>query len=185
MKKKFIVVLVILLSSFALEVVAKVDKDEPEHFTVEQEKAKVTSEVTSNIEVNKPKLPPFQNETIRQSKFKADGQIIEQSKDKYHTDKTIFGTEDLLIINTTKNLSEGTLVSIYKKGKLLAERGSLEEAGRKIEEEEKLVKKQESVVNKIGEARVVEVERKSSVIEILRCIEPVTIGDSVKIISIE
>ncbi|MDD5132218.1 MAG: hypothetical protein PHH44_06105 [bacterium] len=184
--KKVMVLGMVICSIFLLfgYLVAETGSDEPnaaENFEIKKDTIKITSTVSGNLDLDKEKLPPFQAESIPQRKFKYDAVITEVADPKF--EKSMISNNDLVKINvgSKKNIAEGDMVRIFKKGKLVTDRININKIEPSISQEEQQVRKEVPVVTSIGDARVVKVEAKSSVIQILRCIESVTIGDYIKL----
>lgn len=120
----------------------------------------------------------MQPESIPAKKFKSHGRIIEYNPDDLN-DKSIFTIGDIVKVNigSKKNVKEGTMVSIFKTGKLLTERSSLEQINYSIRRNEESEKKQQLMVNKIGEGKITTVKKNYSLMQISVAIEPVTVGD--------
>ena len=156
--------------------------NETETFEIKKDTTKITSTVSGNIDLDKEKLPQFISESVPVKTFKADARILEMSDPKY--EKTMISNNDLVRINigSRKNVAEGDMVVIYKKGKLVTERLNIENIEPSITKEEQQMKKEGPVMTSIGDARIVKVEGTStSVIQILRCIESVSMGDYIKL----
>ncbi|MDD5491271.1 MAG: hypothetical protein PHV60_01145 [bacterium] len=185
MKKIFIfgmiVCAIFLLSGYLAAETETEGNGDGEHFEIKKDAIKITSTVSGNIDLDKEKLPPFQVESVPQKKFKYDAVITEVADPKF--DKTMISNNDLVRINagSKKNIAEGDMVKIFKKGKLVTERINIDKIAPSISQDEKQERKDVPVVTTIGDARVVKVEAKSSVIQILRCIESITIGDYIKL----
>ena len=152
-----------------------------EQFTIKKEVDKIETTVIGNIDMDKEKLPPFVSESIQMRKFKHDALIIDVADPKFA--KTMISNNDLVRINigSKKRIAVGDMVLIYKKGALVTERINIDKIAPSISNEEKQVRKTGPVVTSIGDARVIKVEARSSVVQILRCIESVSIGDFIKI----
>lgn len=120
----------------------------------------------------------MQPESIPVKKFKPHGRIIEYNPDDLN-DKSIFSVGDIVKINigSKKNMKEGMTVAIFKTGRLLTERNSLEQINSSIRRNEKSEKKQQLMANKIGGAKIIAVKKKYSLIQIVVAVEPVTVGD--------
>jgi hypothetical protein len=184
MKKVFVFSLIIcamfLLAGF---LIAEAENpNDGEEFTIKKETDKITSTVSGNIDLDKEKLPPFQAESISLRKFKQDAVITGLADPKF--EKSMISNNDLVRINigSKKKIAIGDTVMIFKKGKLVTERIKIDKIEPSISGEEQQGKKEVPVVTSIGDARVVKVEARSSVVKILRCIESVTIGDYIKVV---
>ena len=149
-----------------------------EKYDMPNSSSKVSSTITGILTIGKGPQKPFDKESVPLAQFKATAKITAYNpSDK--NDKTMFSNGDLLVISagSNKGLEAGAMVNIYKVGKLMTERGTLDEPN-----QTKYENKQETVmVNKIGEATVKDVKNSSSYIEIIRCTEPVTVGDLIKL----
>ena len=185
MKKVFVLSLVLcsifLLCGYLVAETGTEDSGPAENFEIKTDAIKITSTVSGNLDLDKEKLPPFKAESIPQRKFKYDAVIIDVADPKF--EKSMISNNDLVKINagSKKNIAEGDMVRIFKKGKLVTDRINIDKIEPSITKEEQQIRKEVPVVTSIGDARVVKVEAKSSVIQILRCIESVTIGDYIKL----
>jgi hypothetical protein len=185
MKKIFVLGLavcaVFLLAGYLVAESATDKANDSEKFEIKTDTIKITSTVSGNLDMDKEKLPPFKAESITQKKFKADAIIKELADPKF--EKTMISNNDLVRINigSKKGVAEGDMVLIFKKGKLVTERINIEKIEPTISKEEQAGRKEVPVVTSIGDARVVKVEPSSCVIQILRCIESVSIGDYIKL----
>ncbi len=153
-----------------------------EEFEIKKDTHQITSTVTGNIDLDKEKLPQFKSEAVPVKGFKADARIVEMSDSKF--EKTMISNNDLVRINigSKKNVAEGDIVIIFKKGKLVTDRLNIDKIEPSISKEEQQMKKEVPVMTSIGDARIIKVEGKTtSVIKILRCAESVSIGDYIKL----
>lgn len=177
MKKVFILGIaacaVFLLASYLIA-------EDSEQFTIKKEADKIESTVTGSLDLGKEKFPPFVAESIPVRKFKQDAVITGVADPKF--EKTMISNNDLVRINigSKKKVAVGDIFVIFKKGALVTERINIDKIAPSISKEEQQGSKKGPVVTSIGDARVVKVEARSSVVQILRCIESVTIGDFVK-----
>lgn len=155
--------------------------DDAEEFEIKKDTKLITSTVTGNLDLDKEKLPQFKPETIPQKGFKADAKITEMADSK--SNKMMLSARDLVRIDigAKKKVRVGSFFSIYKTGRPLSERGKLDESGISIAKEEKLTKSEVPMVTKVADAKVIKVENNYSIIRIMRCLEPVLIGDYVKL----
>jgi hypothetical protein len=127
------------------------------------------------------KAPPFEAESIPRSKFKAQAKIVAYNPADQDT-KTMFGDGDIVVLDagSNKGLAEGMTVGIYKVGKLMSQRGTLDEANRTMEQQDMADRKAMNAVNKIAQAKVMTVKKNTSYVQILRSLEPAALGDLVK-----
>lgn len=120
--------------------------------------------------------------SIPVKKFKPLGKIIEYDPEDLK-DKTIFSIGDIVKINVgskkkLKNgpLAQGTLVHIFKIGKLLTDANSLEQIKHSLKQSEQSEKRQ-TMANKIGEGKIITVKKNYSLMQITVAVEPVRIED--------
>ncbi len=181
MKKIFILGMVVGVIFLVAGYLAAKDSD-TEKFEVNKDTTQITSTVSGSLDLDKEKFPPFIAEAVPEKKFKADARIVEMSDPKF--EKTMISNNDLVRINigSRKNINEGDIVVIFKKGKLVTSRLNIDKIEPTISKDEQQTRKEVPVMTSIGDARVIKIEGKNtSVIKILRAIESVSIGDYIKL----
>jgi hypothetical protein len=157
------------------------ESTQPEKFNVNSATNQISTNVMGSLTLQTDKAPPFETESIPRSKFRAQAKIVGYNPADQDA-KTMFGAGDIVVLDvgTNKGLEEGMTVAIYKVGKLMSERGNLDEANRTMEQQDMADKKAMNSVNKIAQAKVITVKKNTCYVEILRSLEPAAIGDPVK-----